>query len=1649
MKRSMKISIGILTVLLVVSAFLLFKWLSTGNQRIRINTPANVYSNSVLPVQVLVEDINYSYSLEQRLNEVPFKSEVKLLDGDGREVNNIKKSYESDIASLELPDLKEGYYILKTIVSSKLGTDTVEKSIYIKNKEFENIVISFDKGIYKPGDTVRFRALILKKDENTPRDSEDVNIIIKDGNQNKVYNKTIKTSEYGIVSDSFKLADELNSGTYELSVATPYKSKNDTFIVNPYVAPKYEVKIETDKENYLVGDTANIKVNAMYFFGEAVKSANVKLFINDKEISSKKTNNQGDVSFTYRINYERAYNIKVEVVDSSNYFIEKTSKFFAGKDKFKIELYPEFGSLVEGTKNNIYVISKSVYDEPLKTYITASEGSFKKQVVTDENGIGNFSIDINSGTLNSKTIRIEAENMSGDKISKDFTFDVTNKSYLFKTDKVKYKQGDSINIEVLSESETNRLYFCKGEKVLKTITTNTSETTVSLDKEYGLIDIYIQNPNDSYNAFPFRKTIFIIPSKNLSIKIDADKEEYKPGEEIKLKFDVQDEEANKKDSALLVSMIDNSILALADNDLSIDNIKLALQESDANYDLASLYSAIINDKDDALLTTLLYRQGNNNLNISTYSYRNNEKKEKYQFAFITSIVLFLVLLVTVIFAKLGKLKVLSQGICNYLTIFLMCMLLYSLICSIHYYWDIELLGCIIIAILTLAIYAVLISDNIKEIMAPTSRRFIITLVILAIAVLLYEIFTLQPTFFVCGFFAILLLTFFITKIEGIKDRTIVKKISIEIAGYIKFLLISIISLVICIIVLIGMMMLANWFRYYSPEYEAIEMISAFLLVVGFAGLMYFGNYSFNKMIIQDDMNQGTKTSNVVITICAIAGILIVLVVMSFLVLLYNRASDVVMTSVDSIDFIGDRVYESSAGISAPSLSINNSPSFRVEEYRKDSSVNEVQSIHSNEDSYTQSTNTQESTEKVRSLFLESMCFVPELIAKNGNAELNFNLSDNITTWTIQAVGNTKDGRIGYGSNNNIKVFQEFFADFELPANLVVGDKIKVPVTVYNYTNQDLEVDIKVIANENFSISGSNNQKLKVMSNETSMIYIPIEIKKTGEFKFRVESRSDSYEDIIEKTFEASFNGLKVEKVVTSGVLDQDINDDILLLDKYIEGSGKIKVKIYPNTISQTVDGIENIFKMPTGCFEQVSSSLYPDIVALQYLYNSKIENKELEKKALEYISSGYQKLLKYEVGFRSGGFSLYGESPAETVLTAYGLMEFVDLSSVYNIDSDLINRTKNFLYSKQKSDGLFEITGYHVGGAGSRENIALNAYITWALSEADPKDSRLTKSVEALKSRMSNIDDNYTLGLIACALANVGDNTAKSVAEKIMNGLKEEENNSYVTSSIRDYYGSCGRIQDNQATALLSMALSKLNIEQITNAKLINYLISNKDNFGTWYSTQNTILCLKAINSFKLNQNFPEQTIKVSLNSETKEVEVTKDQIDYILVTFDNVGKENKLTIDLESGEALYMVTEEHYIPYENVDASKNDIELSVKGELNTTVNGVIEPTIQVINNSSSEIYNGMVVVNIPQGFVVLEESLQKLQSQGAIEKYEMNYRTINIYLRNFDARNIVTLPIGFRASYPVDVIGLSARAYDYYNPDVEGFLLPQRIVVN
>ena len=473
--------------------------------------------------------------------------------------------------------------------------------------------------------------------------------------------------------------------------------------------------------------------------------------------------------------------------------------------------------------------------------------------------------------------------------------------------------------------------------------------------------------------------------------------------------------------------------------------------------------------------------------------------------------------------------------------------------------------------------------------------------------------------------------------------------------------------------------------------------------------------------------------------------------------------------------------------------------------------------------------------------------------------------------------------------------------------------------------------------------------------------------------------------------------------------------------------------------------------MPTGCFEQTSSSLYPDILALKYLNDNNLDNEKIREQALEYISTGYQRLLTFEVPGEKGGYSLFGDAPAEPVLTAFGAMELNDATEVYDIDEQVINNMIEYLFKEQKIDGSFNIhNSYLETGTASSSDLAMNAYITWALSEIVPNDERLQTSISYLEGKINKADDNYTLALMANVFANTNGKETKSVINKLMENVTETNDSAYITSNIRDYYGTYGTYQNLQVTALTSMALTKTNLHSKTNNSLIKYITSNKDSFGNWGTTQATILSLKAINMASNKGKISGQTIQVSLNGETKDIKVSNNPLDIYELEFDDVKDENKISFNMKKGNLTYELIEEYYVSYKSIEEAEKDSLIDITQTINAIakVNDTIIQTISITNKSNDSIANGIVRVNIPQGCSVNEIYLERLVATNIIEKYEYNYSTLNLYLRNFKLGETKNIEVYYRANYPEAITGGAIRVYDYYNPEIEGVEGPVEIIV-
>ncbi len=697
------------------------------------------------------------------------------------------------------------------------------------------------------------------------------------------------------------------------------------------------------------------------------------------------------------------------------------------------------------------------------------------------------------------------------------------------------------------------------------------------------------------------------------------------------------------------------------------------------------------------------------------------------------------------------------------------------------------------------------------------------------------------------------------------------------------------------------------------------------------------------------------------------------------------------------------------------------------------------------------------TPRLRQWFPETLYWRPELITDDaGRAEIEIPLADSITTWRLSASAVTAGGRLG-GGEAAIRVFQPFFVDLDLPVALTRGDEVAVPVVAYNYLDRPQRVELALAEEDWFElIDDEPARTLELQPGDVLATSFRIAARKVGRHAFQVEARGGDVSDAVRREIDVDPEGRGVE-TVESGSLDRPAEIALDVPPEAIEGSVRAIVRIYPSRFSQLVEGLDAIFERPYGCFEQTSSTTYPNVLALQYLRRTKQNAPEVEAKARQYIHLGYQRLVSFEVA--GGGFDWFGRPPAAQALTAYGLMQFADMARVHDVDPQLIERTRQWLLGRQRSDGSWQPEGHRMHEDPTRASnspaaLSTTAYIAWAVFDVQPADWRAWLARDYLRSHQAAaIDDPYVLALVANALVSLEPEgrSARPYLDRL-DQLKQSSPDGKLVwwagpDSSRTMFHGAGRGAGIETTALAALGMLRAGTHTPAVRGALGWLVTQKDARGTWHSTQATVLALKALvrgSGAALADGRPRR-FEIALDGKlVRSLDVPADQADVVQqidLSAEALPGPRRLRI-VERGDtaSAYQATLRYHVPDDQATVEP-DGPLSVEllyDETQLAVHDVVGATAKVVNHMPTTAPMVILDLPIPPGFALLGEDLAKAVERGAIARYQLTPRSAIVYLRAIEPGQTIELRYRLRATMPVRVSAAAARAYEYYDPDTQ-----------
>ncbi len=696
-------------------------------------------------------------------------------------------------------------------------------------------------------------------------------------------------------------------------------------------------------------------------------------------------------------------------------------------------------------------------------------------------------------------------------------------------------------------------------------------------------------------------------------------------------------------------------------------------------------------------------------------------------------------------------------------------------------------------------------------------------------------------------------------------------------------------------------------------------------------------------------------------------------------------------------------------------------------------------------------------QRVRQFFPETWLWADVMTDEEGRATLPVEAPDSITTWMLRGVALSKEHGLGI-AEAELRVFQPFFVQVDLPFSAVRGEEFPVKIALYNYLDSPQDFFVELEQSDDFDLLDDRTKSVSVAANDVSGLEFKIRLTELGNVSIKVVARSRDSADAIIKDLLVEPEGVPHEQVDNLVLSPEDSHTlPNAAPPGAIPGSARTQVVLTGSYLSQTIEGLEGLLRMPFGCGEQNMILFAPNVFVAKYLEKTGQIKPKVMAKAEHLMMTGYQRELTYRRN--DGSFSAFGQNDTEGSLwlTAFVLKTFAQAEGLIYIDDEVLDGAIRWIVQHQRPDGSFEPVGFlhHqelLGGL--KGNTALTAYVTIALLEGG-ETSESHAAVRYLEDQLERIDDPYTMAIVAYALALADSGSAGDAHQKLMSMSIQDENGlrwgDSPAAAERKPTPRAGSNTAVETTGYATLALMQYG-DRANAARAARWLVSQRNAFGGFGSTQDTVVGLQALIEFAAAAKF-DMDMAVTLRSGdwTKVVRVNEANADVVQILDVPIGRSLRMSAE-GSGEVLAQVVRRFNRP--EVDRPQTEmfrIDVGYSTD-RIEVDDLITVTAEVEFTPPVRLEAGMVLldVSIPTGFAPVAETVKALvEEDPRIKRYEVAGRKVILYIEDLLPDRPMRMQFEAVALYPVRAQPVVSQVYSYYTPGWKGESLGRSVTVD
>lgn len=473
-----------------------------------------------------------------------------------------------------------------------------------KNIDRESTQIFLDRDIYRPGQTVYFKAILSRQigNEASLLTGHGCTAALYNANRQLISELDLKTNDFGSVSGQFILPRTGINGNYYISI-----NNNDYyFSVEEYKRPTFQVTFDKNEETYTFGDKVTLKGHAENFSGVKLQNASVAYSIDKQRLfwwnySSEfmkegvvTTDGDGAFTITFTIpekektqGYSRyfganiySYVVTANVTDLNGETQTGTTNVVVGDVSMVLSVNID-EQINKDTDKAIVISATNLAGSPIETKGTFEISRVEKQdttFVATNNFVTGIQTEllkrINKLASGSYIITLKANDDKGREVRVEKAFVVysfsdkyppieSNDWFIDK--KVTFSETQPAEIIIGVSSQTTVLYdIIKDNKVLnrELLKLNNANKLLSIPykKEYGddvtLSLTYVVDGKAYERTQLIRKESEV---KQLNLRFETFRDKLRPGQKEEWRIIVNDIKGKPAVAEMLASMYDSSL----------------------------------------------------------------------------------------------------------------------------------------------------------------------------------------------------------------------------------------------------------------------------------------------------------------------------------------------------------------------------------------------------------------------------------------------------------------------------------------------------------------------------------------------------------------------------------------------------------------------------------------------------------------------------------------------------------------------------------------------------------------------------------------------------------------------------------------------------------------------------------------------------------------------------------------------------------------------------------------------------------------------------------------------------------------------------------------------------------------------------------